>query len=126
MRATCRVRSRSTSAAGAVHVRVRAMACRSGTDGNMACCRLLVPPSGMLRRRYAGGDHDGAAVSHERTGDGVRGGRAPPGRPLPRERRGKPGFEGGRSIPLPDRNVSHWVGRGYTIDSVEYVPISVH
>ena len=81
MRATCRVRSRSTSAAGAVHVRVRAMACRSGADG----------------------DHDGAAVSHEGTGDGVRGA-APPGRPLPRERCGKPGFEGGRSIPSPERN----------------------
>ena len=34
MRATCRVRSRSTAAAGAVHVRVRAMACRSCADSD--------------------------------------------------------------------------------------------
>ena len=99
MRATCRVRSRSTSAAGAVHVRVRAMACRSGTDGNMACCRLLVPPSGMLRRRYAGGDHDGAAVSHERTGDGVWGGGRPPAGRCPGSGAGSRGSKGGAASP---------------------------
>ena len=32
MRATCRVRSRSTSIAGAVHVCVRDIACRSSSD----------------------------------------------------------------------------------------------
>ena len=96
MRATCRVRSRSTSAARAVHVRVRAIACRSGTDGNKACCRRLFRQAACSRAAIWGGDHDGAALSHERTGDGVRGGAALPGWPLLRERRGKPGFKGGR------------------------------
>ena len=33
----------------------------------------LLTPSGVLRGRDAGGDHHGAMLSHERTGDGVRG-----------------------------------------------------
>ena len=44
----------------------------------------------MLRRRDAGGYHDRAAVSHERTGSAARGA-APPVRPLPRQGRGLQG-----------------------------------
>ena len=46
----------------------------------------------------ASGTHDGRAVSHERARAGVRGA-APPARPLPRQRAGSRGFEGGRSHP---------------------------
>ena len=41
MRATCRVRSRSTSAAGAVHVRVRSMACRISADSGTPAAAAL-------------------------------------------------------------------------------------
>ena len=109
-------------AAGAVHVRVRAMACRSGTDGNMACCRqpkFRIRKAAMLldgRGRLAA-YHDGAAVSTSMSGTGDRGlhggAGAPIGRPLPVSgaATGMPErSQGGRSIPLPDRNVQHCVG----------------
>ena len=42
--------------------------------------RSLGLPVGQFGRRYAGGDHDGAAISDERTRVGVRGARTPPAR----------------------------------------------
>ena len=61
--------------------------------------RRLVLPGGMLRRRDAGGDHDGAAVSRGRTGAGVRGA-APPARPMARQRRVRLGVRRGAQHPL--------------------------
>ena len=53
MRTTCRVRSRSTLAAGAVHVRVRAMARRSsadsGTPAAAALARQTADSAGDMR-----------------------------------------------------------------------------
>ncbi len=66
-------------------------------------------PVGQFGRRYAGGDHDGAAISDERTGDGVRGAPPPPAR-CSSSGAGSRGFEGGRSIPSPERNVQHCEG----------------
>ena len=60
--------------------------------------RSLGLPVGQFGRRHAGGDHDGAAVSHGRTGVGVRG------------RRDKLGVRRGAQRPLPDRSVQHCVG----------------
>ena len=67
-------------------------------DGN-AHGRHLIRPSGSLGRRDAGGDHVDAALSHERTGDGVRGA-PPPARPLLGQRRGTlGGSKGGAASP---------------------------
>ena len=49
-------------------------------------------------RRRAGGRHDGEVVLGERTGDAVSDGGTH--RLLPRQRRGKLGVQGGRSVPL--------------------------
>ena len=69
----------------------------------------LVLPGGLLRRGDAGGDHNTAAPSHERSGEGVRGRRPPSARC-----RGSGaecgGFEGGRSISSPVPMYAHWVG----------------
>ena len=94
MRVTWLVRPRSTSAAAAVHVRVRAMACRNWSDSGR-----LRPPRGELRRREAEMDLPGAAISHQRTARAERRKR----RPLSREpRRGRlaGGSKGERSVPL--------------------------
>ena len=56
MRETCRVRSRSTSAAGAVHVRVRAMARRISADRGM-------PAAAALARQSANSTADTRAVT---------------------------------------------------------------
>ena len=76
--------------------------------GRHAGRRRLLPPGGVLRPRDAGGDHDGAALSHARTVAGVRGA-TPPVRPLPRQRRGRPGVRRGAQPPLASPNVQHWV-----------------
>ena len=56
MRATWRVRSRSTPAAGAVHVRVRTMACRSRADSG-------TPAAAALARQSANSAADTRAVT---------------------------------------------------------------
>ena len=94
MRAIWRLRSRSTARAGrgpGLRPRHRQPQQRGGRH---ACRRPLLLPGGVLRPRDAGGDHDGAPLSHERTGPGVRG-TASPVRVLPRQRREKPGVRRG-------------------------------
>ena len=99
MRAIWRLRSRSTARAGAVQVCVRAIASRSSAEGDTPAAAAFCLPGGVLRPRDAGGDHDGAPLSHERTGPGVRG-TASPVRVLPRQRREKPGVRRGAQRPL--------------------------
>ena len=70
--------------------------------------RLGRPPRWRARpQRHAGTGADGAAVG--RTSNWVRGRRRPPARCFGRGA-GSWGFEGGRSIPSPDRNVQYCVG----------------
>ena len=101
MRETCRVPSRSTSAAGAVHVRVRAMAWRISADSGHAGGRCLGPPVGGLVRREADGDDDRAtprlAIGTRRHGG--NGGDAP-ARAIHRSW-GLLGFEGAESLASP-------------------------
>ena len=86
MRATCRVRSRSTAA---VHVRVRAMACCISADSD-------TPAATALARQSANSTGDPPSGSTA-TGEG---GRAPLPRTPPE--RGPPGgIEGVRSHPSP-------------------------
>ena len=59
--------------------------------------RRLVLPGGMFRRDDAGGHHDGATLSHERTRAGVRGAAPPSVRCSGGGARGR-GSEGGRSL----------------------------
>ena len=78
MRAICRVRSRSTSAAAAVQVR----GARHGLPqqvGERDAGRLgLGAPGGELGLRHPQVELPGAAISHRRTGKGVRGREPPP------------------------------------------------
>ena len=67
--------------------------------GRHSSRRRLLLPGGVLRPRDAGGDHNGAPLSHERTGAGVRG-TGSPVRLLPRQRREKPGVRRGAQHPL--------------------------
>ena len=97
MRAIWRLRSRSTARAGAVQVCVRAIACRSNAEGDTPAAAFSFQAA--FRPRDTGGDHDGAPLSHERTGPGVRG-TASPVRLLPRQRREKPGVRRGAQRPL--------------------------
>ena len=94
------VRSRSMARAGAVfdgHSSQRRSRPRGprrwGADGPAPRRRRPGPP-----RRDAGGDYNGAALSQERTGAGVRG--APPVRPLSGSGAEGGGFEGGAQHPL--------------------------
>ena len=74
---------------------LRSSLARSYRPAIKKCCRRF----GVLGRRYAGRRRDGAALSHGRTGDGVRGA-VSGARPLISQRREKLGVQGGRSVPL--------------------------
>ena len=99
MRPTCRVRSRSTSAAGAVHVRVRAMARRisadSGTPAAAALARQSADSLGVTRTATKTGRR--LAIGMRRHGG--KGGDAP-ARELHRSA-GLLGFEGAESLASP-------------------------
>ena len=99
MRETCRVRSRSTSAAGAVHVRVRAMAWRisadSGTPAAAALVRQSADSSGVRRTATMTGRR--LAIGTRRHGGN---GGAAPARAIHR-RWGLLGFEGAESLASP-------------------------
>ena len=99
MRETCRVRSRSTSAAGAVHVRVRAIALRISPDRG-------TPAAAALARQSANsiGETRTATMTERRLAIGKRrhggkGGDAP-ARELHRSA-GLFGFEGAESLASP-------------------------
>ena len=66
-----------------------------------------VPRGKAIERRWR---RCRTAISHQRTGRGARGAVPPPAR-CPGSGAGSWGFEGGRSIPSPDRNVQHCVGQ---------------
>ena len=74
--------------------------------------RPLGLPVGELGGRHAGGDGGGAALSHERTGDGVRGA-AHPARPLLGQRRGTLGVRRGAQRPLARSQCSTLRGLAY-------------
>ena len=103
MRSPLHFGSRGRSTSG-----VRAMASRSNADSGMPAATALARSRRELGRRYTGGGGDGAALSHQRTGRGVRGARPPPahsaGARVLGDRRG------GRSAPLASPNVAHGVG----------------
>ena len=105
MRATCRVRSRSTSAAGAVHVRVRAMARRSSADSR-------TPAAAALARQAvnSAGDTRTATKTVRRSPMGMRRHGESRGRsPRPRNPRER-GLRGDRrGPPLASPHVIHGV-----------------
>ena len=104
-RAIWRLRSRSAANAGAVQSLGPRHRHPQQRGGRHASRRRLLLPGGVLRPRDAGGDHDGAPLSHERTGPGVRG-TASPVRVLPRQRREKAGgSKGGAASPSPEHSV---------------------
>ena len=70
---------------------------RRGGDTPAVCGH--VPPNGVFRGRHAGAADFGGALRPMLTGDGVRGA-ASRVVPLTPQRRGKPGVQGGRSVPL--------------------------
>ena len=104
MRASWRVRSRSTASAGAVHVRVRDIACRSNADGDTPAAAAL-----SCHAACSAGVTRAATVTVRRSATdapatGFGGRRTPPAR-CSGSGAEHWGFEGGRSIPSPDRNV---------------------
>ena len=103
MRDTCRVRSRSTSAAGTVQVRVRAIARRTSAESGTPAAFGLGPPVGGLAPREANGDQDRAASSHRDAPSRGERGRRP--RPCHRPERGSVGDRRGGDPRQP---------RGYT------------
>ncbi len=112
IRAICRVRSRSTARADAVHVRVLAIASRSSAEGD-------TPAADALSRQAAcsPGVTRAATITVRRAvtgrgGDGARGAGSR-ARPLIPQRRGKLGVQGGRSVPLASPQCSTLRGLAY-------------
>ena len=99
MRPTCRVRSRSTSAAGAVHVRVRALARRISADSGTAAAAALARQSAdsVGVRRTATKTGRRLAIGMRRHGGN---GGDTPARELHRSA-GLLGFEGAESLASP-------------------------
>ena len=77
MRETCRVRSRSTSAAGAAHVRVRAIARRISADRGTPAAAALARQSANSAADTRAGDDGGAALRHHAAPTWGKGGGAP-------------------------------------------------
>ena len=89
-----------------------------------ARCRSGAPDQGSRAGRTSSAAErgGGAAVSHERTGDGVRGA-APPARPLPRQRRRKPGVRRGAQHPLAR---SQCYDDGALVENPEFMRYAYH
>ena len=104
MRATCRVRSRSTAAAGAVHVRVHTMACRSSADSD-------TPAAAAYQLASSAGDTRAVTMPVRRSAVSAPAGGFGGGPPANSTgARASGGSKGGRSAPSPERNVQHCVG----------------
>ena len=109
MRAICRLRSRSRPPGPARSRSGSAPSpCRSSAEGDTPAAAALALPGGVLRPRDAKADgQDGAPLSHERTGQGVRG-TASPVRPL-LLRGGRRGVRRGAQHPLARAQCGHTV-----------------